>query len=87
MKSIYDKIDWELEVERYSNKGICCPYCGYTNTESEDIYLEEDGTCQTETCGQCTKKFTVVMNTTFSWTSQPEHPEFNPIQGISSSNL
>ena len=76
-EDIKKRIDWECKNEIYSDKGIECPHCHYLNTDPEDIYFLDYEKDYME-CGACMKRFSVKIDVSYSWTSTPIHPEFNP---------
>ena len=60
----------EKEIERFGEKEITCPYCGYTYTDSWESGLDKDGDSQIEECEECGRKFQVSMNIDVSYTSR-----------------
>ena len=60
------------EIERFQEKDITCPYCGWTDTDSWESDLDSDGDsdvfdCQNEECG---KKFQAIVNMETTYTSR-----------------
>lgn len=63
------------EVEEFDTdytRDITCPYCGYENNDSWEVFGPNDGDGDvTETsCGRCDKEFTVQLNVRVTYSTE-----------------
>ena len=57
------------QIERIE-RNITCPYCGDENTDSWEVRgLQNDGESIDDKCGNCGKKFHIVMNVDVTYTT------------------
>ena len=62
--------EFELEFTREA----VCPYCGYVESESYDVFTdaEFDGCEAVIPCGGCDKEYEVVLNIEYSYTTKKQ---------------
>jgi len=60
------------DFELVRNAEVVCPYCGYVDTDSWEIfeYDDVDGAKTEYTCNECEKEFVIILNVEYSFTSE-----------------
>ena len=59
----------EKKICHYRTTFITCPYCGYENTDSWEVFNEIEGYLHEYECGECEEVFPVHKHCEITYTS------------------